>query len=235
MSFSSAENTLYGDVKILTTFRSQCTENPPFRFLWDTRYTPPLCWSRRETVSSLSHLKTFRCDSFHSGLKTNNTSLPLKDWVYRWMSVKRAHPKKAINLLHSKMYAVMSTPHIQPSPADSVVRQKVAEFQTRQGVERIFRLKSTLSHFGRGSGGALWNYRPAPVSKLTGVGRSSLDVRAGAVRVSVDDQYVGRCPADVRAGSAQRSTGRPPMCVAVTGCTWQPSSKHHVEPVTGKE
>ena len=38
MSFSSAENTLYGDVKILTTFRSQCTENPPFRFLWDTRY-----------------------------------------------------------------------------------------------------------------------------------------------------------------------------------------------------
>ena len=38
MSFSSAENTLYGDVNILTTFRSQCTENPPFRFLWDTRY-----------------------------------------------------------------------------------------------------------------------------------------------------------------------------------------------------
>ena len=32
-------NTLYGDVKILTTFCSQCTENPPFRFLWDTRYS----------------------------------------------------------------------------------------------------------------------------------------------------------------------------------------------------
>ena len=42
MSFSSAENTLYGDVKILTTFCSQCTENPPFRFLWDTRYRYPL-------------------------------------------------------------------------------------------------------------------------------------------------------------------------------------------------
>ena len=31
-------DTLYNDVKILTTFCSQCTENPPFRFLWDTRY-----------------------------------------------------------------------------------------------------------------------------------------------------------------------------------------------------
>ena len=30
---------LYNDVKIITTFCSQCTENPPFRFfLWDTRY-----------------------------------------------------------------------------------------------------------------------------------------------------------------------------------------------------
>ena len=29
--------------------------------------------------------------------------------------------------------------------------QKVAEIQIRQGVERTFRLKSTLSHFGRGS------------------------------------------------------------------------------------
>ena len=38
VSFSSAEDTLHNDVKILTTFCSQCTENPPFRFLWDTRY-----------------------------------------------------------------------------------------------------------------------------------------------------------------------------------------------------
>ena len=50
---------------------------------------------------------------------------------------------------------VMPASHIQWSPAEFVDRQKVAEFQTRQGVERIFRLKSTLSHIGRGSGGAL--------------------------------------------------------------------------------
>ena len=25
------------------TVSSQCTENPPFRFFWDTRYSPPFC------------------------------------------------------------------------------------------------------------------------------------------------------------------------------------------------
>ena len=85
----------------------------------------------------------------------------------------------------------MPTSHIQRSPAEFVDRPKVAEFHIRQGVERIFRLKATmatLSHFGRGSRGALWISRPAPVSTLTGVGRSSLDIWAGAVRVSVNDQ-----------------------------------------------
>ena len=109
------------------------------------------------------------------------------------------------------------------------------QFQIRHGVERIFRLKSTLSHFRRGSGGALWTSRPAPVSKLTGVGRSPLDITAGAVRVSVNDQWVCRCPPKTRptpAGTLRpTSCLRPPMCVAVTGCTWQPSKKHHVDPV----
>ena len=34
-SFSSAEDAPSNDVKIYNTFSSQCTENPPFRFLWD--------------------------------------------------------------------------------------------------------------------------------------------------------------------------------------------------------
>ena len=38
VSFSSAEDALSKDVKIFNTFYSQCTKNPPFRFLWDTRY-----------------------------------------------------------------------------------------------------------------------------------------------------------------------------------------------------
>ena len=38
VSFSLAEDALSNDVKIYNTFSSQCTENPPFRFFWDTRY-----------------------------------------------------------------------------------------------------------------------------------------------------------------------------------------------------
>ena len=75
------------------------------------------------------------------------------------------------------------------SPAEIVDRPNVAEFKIRQGVERIFCLKCTLSHFGRGSGGALRKLvirnRPAPVSNLTGVVRSPVDIGAGAFRVSV--------------------------------------------------
>ena len=40
VSFSSTEVTWFEDVKRYGTFRSQTTENPPFRFLWDTRYKP---------------------------------------------------------------------------------------------------------------------------------------------------------------------------------------------------
>ena len=85
----------------------------------------------------------------------------------------------------------MPTSHIQRSPVEIVDRPNVAEFQIRQGVERIFCLKCTLSHFGRGSGGALRKLvirnRPAPVSKLTGVVQSPVDIHvgAGAFRVSV--------------------------------------------------
>ena len=38
----------------------------------------------------------------------------------------------------------LPTSHIQRSPAEFVDRPKVAEFNIRQGVDRIFRLKSTL-------------------------------------------------------------------------------------------
>ena len=39
VSFSSVEDTLFSDVKKLDTFSSQGTENPPFRFFWNTRYS----------------------------------------------------------------------------------------------------------------------------------------------------------------------------------------------------
>ena len=41
VSFSSADDTLSNDIKKHNTFSSQSTENPPFRFLWDTRYSTP--------------------------------------------------------------------------------------------------------------------------------------------------------------------------------------------------
>ena len=50
VSFSSAEDTLFDDVKRYGTFRSQGTENPPFRFFWDTRY------NLNKEVSSWIHL-----------------------------------------------------------------------------------------------------------------------------------------------------------------------------------
>ena len=83
----------------------------------------------------------------------------------------------------------MPTSHIQRFPAEIVDCPNVAEFQIRQGVERIFCFKCTLSHFGRGSSGALRKLvirnRPAPVSKLTGVVRSPVDIGVGTFRVSV--------------------------------------------------
>ena len=41
VSFSSAGVAWFEDVKRYGTFRSQATENPPFRFLWDTGYRSP--------------------------------------------------------------------------------------------------------------------------------------------------------------------------------------------------
>ena len=41
VSFSSAGVAWYEDVKRYGTFRSQAIENPPFRFLWDSRYRDP--------------------------------------------------------------------------------------------------------------------------------------------------------------------------------------------------
>ena len=38
VSFSSAEDALSNDVQKYDIFSSQGTENPPFRFFWDTRY-----------------------------------------------------------------------------------------------------------------------------------------------------------------------------------------------------
>ena len=38
VSFSSAKDVWSNDVNRYNTFSSQCTENPPFRFFWDTRY-----------------------------------------------------------------------------------------------------------------------------------------------------------------------------------------------------
>ena len=42
VSFSSAEDALSNDVKKYDIFSSQGTENPPFRFFWDTRYSSGL-------------------------------------------------------------------------------------------------------------------------------------------------------------------------------------------------
>ena len=39
VSFSSAEDVWSNGVNKYNTFSSQATENPPFRFLWDTWYT----------------------------------------------------------------------------------------------------------------------------------------------------------------------------------------------------
>ena len=43
VSISSAQDVLYNDVKKYEIFGRQGTENPPFRFFWDTRYTLCMC------------------------------------------------------------------------------------------------------------------------------------------------------------------------------------------------
>ena len=72
--------------------------------------------------------------------------------------------------------AFMPTSHIQRSPAEVVDRPNVAEFQIRQGVERIFCLKLYPDHILDGARAVqlrklVIRNRPAPVSKLTGVVR----------------------------------------------------------------
>ena len=96
---------------------------------------------------------------------------------------------------------LMTTSHIQRSPAEFVDRPKVAEFHIRHGFERIFRLKSTLSHFGRASG-ARSTYGRAPSEFRSMINRSD-DARPTP----------GQHSADTRAGSAQR-----PACVL--RCAW---------------
>ena len=51
VSFSSAEDVLSNDVKIYNTLSSQCTENPPFCFFWDT-------WYMEQTEDLLLYCKT---------------------------------------------------------------------------------------------------------------------------------------------------------------------------------
>ena len=41
VSFSSTEDVWSNDINKYNTFSSQCTENPPFLFFWDTRYIWP--------------------------------------------------------------------------------------------------------------------------------------------------------------------------------------------------
>ena len=47
--------------------------------------------------------------------------------------------------------AYVTYPTVLRSPAEFVDRPKVAEFQIRQGVERIFRLKSIPCHISDGA------------------------------------------------------------------------------------
>ena len=97
----------------------------------------------------------------------------------------------------------MPTSHIQRSPAEIVDQPNVAEFKIRQGVERIFCLKCTLSHFGRGSGGAFRKLvirnRPAPCE------RRPIPKNHGGARSDRADS--GRHPGENALFSSQR--GRP--------------------------
>ena len=124
-----------------------------------------------------------KCDRVHFKQKIRST--PCRVW-------NPATFGRSTNLAGNRWICdvgIMPTSHIQRSSAEIVDRPNVAEVQIRQGVERIFCLKCTLSHFGRGSGGALRTLvirnLPAPVNKLTGVVRSPVDIGAGAFGVSV--------------------------------------------------
>ena len=58
VSFSSARVAWFEGVKRYGTFRSQATENPPFRFLWDTRYRAFICFSSFYACCVIPNLST---------------------------------------------------------------------------------------------------------------------------------------------------------------------------------
>ena len=64
-SFSSAEDAPSNNIKIYNTFSSQCTENPPFRFFWDTRYSNAFIIRKQHKCSFASIIiliiSMFRC------------------------------------------------------------------------------------------------------------------------------------------------------------------------------
>ena len=53
VSFSSAEDALSNDVKKHNTISSQGTENPLFRFFWDTRYSSLCIYMYMYTYTSI--------------------------------------------------------------------------------------------------------------------------------------------------------------------------------------
>ena len=53
VSFSSARVAWFEDVKRYGTLKSQVTENPPFRFLWDTRYSEYCINAYKKITNSL--------------------------------------------------------------------------------------------------------------------------------------------------------------------------------------
>ena len=83
------------------------------------------------------------------------------------------------------LYAYVTYPTISGRNCRSPERRRISN---SPGSRAYFCLKCTLSHFGRCSGGALRKLvirnHPAPVSKLTGVVRSPVDIGAGAFRAS---------------------------------------------------
>ena len=62
VSFSSAEDVWSNDVNRYNTFSSQCTENAPFHFFWDTRY----CNQMRRRLSMIELL--IQCSIFRVSL-----------------------------------------------------------------------------------------------------------------------------------------------------------------------
>ena len=61
VSFSSAEDVWPNDVNNYNTFSSQGTENPPFRFFWDTQYkvSSNICFAYLYIKVSIPKLSRF--------------------------------------------------------------------------------------------------------------------------------------------------------------------------------